>query len=420
MSDNISKDAFSELKRKILKGMDLHVQIDEKKIKQLISDVIQREISTGNLSLPATEVGSLEKKMWNEFMGFGPLQPLMEDPDITEIMVNGPEFVYIEKHGKKTLSNVMFEDANQIRGLIEKMLHPTGKRIDELAPYVDFSLDEGSRINAILPPLAQNGPFMTIRKFLKSLEDVSHMITIGTLNETMASFLKACIESKLNIMFSGATGSGKTTILEVLSSYINEDERIVTIEDTRELFFRQDHVIHLLTRNPNIENKGEVTLGDLFKNSLRMRPSRIVLGEIRGGEALDFLQALNSGHKGCLAVIHASSSQDVGLRLESLILCSGRQIPLHALRNQISRGLDVIVQMTQYPDGSRKISQISEVTGQNEKGEVEVKDIFQFEMAHFDKKAGLLKGQFKHTGHKPHFLSEFLKKGIEFDHELFK
>jgi len=297
------------------------------------------------------------------------------------------------------------------------MIAPSGRRVDESSPCVDFSLNDGSRVNVILPPLAIKGATVTIRKFLDFIQSTDDLVKMGTIDGRMAEFLRACVKAKVNILFSGATGSGKTTTLEVLSSYINSDERIITIEDALELKLRQEHVVNLLTRPSNIEGKGEVSPRELFRNTLRMRPTRIILGEVRGEEALDYLQALNSGHRGSLAVIHASTPADAISRLETMALYAGINFPAWAIRNQISSGLDLIVQQAQLSDGSRKITHITEV-GKMKDNQVELKNIFSYEIEEVSTDASV-KGEFK-AENVPGFMPIFKKKGIEINKNIFK
>ncbi len=352
----------------------------------------------------------------NDFLGLGPIQKFMDDPTITEIMVNGPNKIYIEKNGKKVLSEVQFDDQAHLRYIVEKMVAPSGRRVDESSPYVDFSLKDGSRVNVILPPLSVDGITITIRKFLRSIEKVEDLVKLGSINQQMADFLVACIKAKINIMFSGATGSGKTTTLEVLSSYLDLSERIVTIEDTLELNLYQDHVVRLLTRPPNIEGKGEVSPRDLFRNTLRMRPTRIILGEIRGKEAMDYLQALNSGHRGSLSVIHASDPVDALTRLETMALYAGLNLPAWAIRKQISQGLDLIIQQEQLQDGTRKLTHITEV-GKLENNNINLRDIFVYDIEELSDDFKV-KGSFKAKS-KPTFFGTFAKKGIKINENIF-
>jgi len=351
----------------------------------------------------------------DDFLGLGPLQKLMEDEEITEIMVNGPYNVYIEKEGKKTLSDIKFDNEAHLRYIIEKMLSPTGRRVDESFPYADFSLEDGSRVNVIIPPLTIGGAKVTIRKFLQSLVKVEDLIRLGTIDVRMAEFFVACIRAGVNILFSGATGSGKTTTLGILSSYLSPQERIITIEDAPELVLNQNHVVRLFTRPSNIEGKGSVPLRNLFRNTLRMRPTRVILGEIRGEEAMDYLQALNSGHRGCLAIIHASSPLVAITRLETMALYAGLNLPPWAIRQQISSGLDLIVQQEQLFDGSRKITYITEV-GSLKENQITLRDIFRYEEE--DQGDSKIKGAFKAKG-VPDFYPLFKKKGIDIKKDIF-
>jgi pilus assembly protein CpaF len=353
-----------------------------------------------------------------EFSGFGPIEKLMEDPEVTEIMINGPKQIYVEKRGKKRLADITFDSDQQLMALIYKFLAPTRRHVDESTPYTDVSLQDGSRVNIIIPPLALDGPVVTIRKFLKEIAKVEDLINLGTLDNRMADFLVACIKAKINMIFSGATGSGKTTTLNVLSSQISNDERIVTIEDTAELRLAQEHVVRLETRQPNIEGKGEVTIRSLFKNSLRMRPGRIILGEARGAEALDMLQAMCSGHRGALAVIHASSPQDVIYRLETMILTSGLPITLEAIHRQIAAAVNLIIQQELLPDGTRKIMRLTQINGLQD-GQVALDDIFIYDIEKMTAD-GKIQGKFRATGITPVFYPLFQKAGISLSREIFK
>ncbi|MBD3246619.1 MAG: CpaF family protein [Candidatus Omnitrophica bacterium] len=357
------------------------------------------------------------RELIDEFIGFGPLEPLMQDPQVTEIMINGPYQVYMEKDGRKVPTDLQFDDETHLRHTIDKMLLPTGKRVDESYPYVDFSLQDGSRVNVIIPPLSVGGTTVTIRKFLRSINAVEDLVELGTIDQRMADFLVACIKAKVNILFSGATGSGKTTTLEVLSSYLSPLERIIVIEDTLELTLRQDHVVRILTRPPNIEGKGEVTIRDLFINTLRMRPTRIILGEIRGPEAMDYLQALNSGHRGCLAVIHAATPFDALTRLETTALYAGLYLPVWAIRKQIASGVDLIVQHDQLTDGTRKITYMTEVE-RIEGEDIVLRDIFRYHVEDVDEE-GKVRGAFA-AKNAPSFFPLFRKKGVELSKEIFE
>jgi len=341
----------------------------------------------------------------------------MKDPMVTEIMINGPRKVYIEKMGRKMLTNVIFDDDASLMRLIYRILSPTRRRVDEYSPYTDVSLPDGSRVNIIIPPLALDGPTITIRKFSRELKKAEDLIALGTLDKRMSDFLIASIKAKINIVFSGSTGAGKTTTLNVFSSYISEEEWIITIEDTAELHLAQEHVVRLEAKQANIEGKGEITIRELFKNSLRMRPSRIILGEIKGAEALDMLQAACSGHRGSLVVIHGNSPQDVIYRLETIILTSGVPIALEVIQRQIANAIHLIVHQEQLSDGSRKITHISQVNGLRN-GEVVVEDIFTYIFEGIDAE-GNVRGRWEATGIIPVFYHLFKKAGIELSEHLF-
>jgi pilus assembly protein CpaF len=409
-----------EIKKELRKELGMWIGGQQKVTAEFIKDVSTKFFD--NMELQGK--GHVDKEnrekiisaICEDFLGFGPLNKLMEDEEITEIMVNGPYRIYIEKDGRKVICDVKFDDEAHLRNILEKMLTPVHRRVDETSPYVDFALPNGSRVNIILPPLAIGGAVVTIRKFLQSIHQAEDLVKMGTIDERMAEFLVACIKAKINMLFSGATGSGKTTTLEVLSYYIDHHERIITIEDALELSLRQDHVVRLLTRPPNIEGKGEVTPRDLFRNTLRMRPTKIILGEIRGAEAMDYLQALNSGHRGCLGVIHASSPRDALTRLETMALYAGLNIPSWAIRGQISSGLELIVQQEQLLDGTRKITHLTEV-GDLKDNEVILHDLFRYEISGVDEDRKVI-GKFKAYG-KPSFFPIFQKKGIRLSENIF-
>jgi len=401
---------YERLRQEKLSKDDLIATIDQ------IFELMEKQ---QNLSISAEEKKVVTSQVVNDLLGWGPLQSLMEDGEITEILVNGPHKVYMEKGGKNIASDVKFDDEAHLKYIIERMIRPTRRRLDESCPYVDFSLDDGSRVNIIIPPLSTIGPTVTIRKFLKNIQNLDDLVDLGTLSKKMADFLEGCIKAKINMLFSGATGVGKTTTLEVLSSYIDPSERIITIEDSQELHLRQDHVISLLTRAPNIEGKGEVAIRDLFRNTLRMRPSRIILGEIRGREALDFLQALNSGHRGCLAVIHASSPEDATARIETMVFYAGVNIPMWVVRKQIFRGLDLVIQQEQLVDGSRRITRISEIRELDNENNIIIKDLFYFRQKDLDSEGRVI-GEFKSTGIVPQFMDRFSKMGVKIPEDTFR
>jgi len=382
-------------------------------VKEFARQVLESKLKQKRLQLDAGAKESLVSAVCDDLLGFGPLEPLLRDNTITEIMVNGPDRIFIERSGRKTLSENRFDDESHLRTIMEKMLAMAGRRLDESSPYVDFSLKDGSRINAIISPLAVDGSTVTIRKFLDSLKSLDDLVRLKTINEPMSRFLRAAIQAKLNIMFAGATGAGKTATLNVLSHEIAPDERVITIEDALELKWNQRHVVRLLTRANNIEGKGAVSVRQLFSNTLRMRPTRIILGEIRGEEALDYLQAINSGHDGTLAVLHASTPADVVGRLETMAMYAGLELPSSEIRRQIASGLNLIIQHEQLADGSRKITYLTEIGGIKEDGEIILNDLFRFEITG-RADSGEVTGEFKLVN-KPTNLLRFKKRGIRLD-----
>lgn len=353
----------------------------------------------------------------NDLTGFGPINPLLLDEEVSEVMVNGPKQVYCERKGKLVLTSIQFRDDEHVMSVIEKIVAPIGRRIDESSPMVDARLPDGSRVNAIIPPLALNGPTITIRKFSKDPFQIEDLVNFGTLTADMATFLDACVKARLNIFVSGGTGSGKTTTLNVLSNFIPDDERIVTIEDAAELQLGQDHVVSLESRPSNIEGKGAITIRDLVKNSLRMRPDRVVIGEVRGSEALDMLQAMNTGHDGSLATGHSNSPRDMISRLETMVLLGGVELPIKAIREQISGALDLIIQQSRLKDGSRKITNITEVQGME--GDVIVlQDIFNFVQEGVNEKGKII-GRLVPTGVRPKFYEKLEASGIHIPPSVF-
>ncbi|MFS1511945.1 CpaF family protein [Chengkuizengella sp. SCS-71B] len=346
----------------------------------------------------------------NDLTGYGPINPLLLDPTITEVMVNGPEQIYVEKAGKIIKTEVQFRDDEHIMSIIEKIVAPIGRRIDESSPMVDARLPDGSRVNAIIPPLALKGPTLTIRKFSKDPYKMEDLIKFGTLTDDMAVFIDACVKAKLNVFVSGGTGSGKTTTLNVLSSCIPSDERIITIEDAAELQLWQEHVVSLESRPSNLEGKGEISIRDLVKNALRMRPERIIIGEVRSGEALDMLQAMNTGHDGSLATGHSNSPRDMISRLETMVLMVGIDLPVKAIREQIAGAIDVIIHQSRMKDGTRRITHITEVQGLE--GDVIVlQDIFVFEQYGINEEGKII-GELKPTGIRPKFYERLETSGI--------
>lgn len=386
-------------------------------LRERIFAVIAEESPKANITLTQRETEGLSNTLLDDMVGFGPIQPLLEEEDISEVMVNGPFQIYYEKKGKLILSDIKFKDNDHVMRIIERIVAPIGRRIDESVPYVDARLPDGSRVNAIIPPLALNGPTITIRKFKKEALGIADLVRFGTLTQEMASFIEACIKVRLNIVVSGGTGSGKTTTLNILSSFIPEDERIITCEDAAELQLRQPHVVRLETRPANIEGKGEVSMRELIKNTLRMRPERVIVGECRGGEALDMLQAMNTGHDGSLTTGHANTPRDMLARLETMVLMAGMDLPVRAIREQISSAVHMIVQQSRLKDGSRKITYLTEIQGM-EGDKVVTQDIFRFEQTGVDEKGKII-GRLKPTGIRPKFASKFQEFGINLPPNIF-
>lgn len=374
-----------------------------------------REIITECLTQRAEAITKAKREqliqeIFDDVTGLGPLEVLIRDEDISEIMVNGPNTVYIERKGRLELSNVFFRDDAHVAQIINRIVSPLGRRCDEANPMVDARLPDGSRVNAIVPPVALSGPTITIRKFNSTPLQISDLIGFNSISFGMAAFLEACVKGRCNVVVSGGTGSGKTTLLNVLSSFIPETERIVTIEDAAEIQLMQNHVITLEARPANVEGKGAVTIRDMVKNSLRMRPDRIIIGEVRSGEALDMLQAMNTGHDGSLATGHANTPRDMISRLETMVMMSGMDLPIKAIREQIASAINIIVQQTRLRDGSRKVVAITEVTGME--GEiVTLQDIFVFKQEGYDA-AGKVKGKFMATGIRPYIIDTLEANGI--------
>ena len=372
-------------------------------------------------SLPLTTADrrQLLNEIASDVLGYGPIDPLLNDADITEVMVNGPYDIYVEKNGKLTKSEIRFVDQVHLRRIIDKIVGQIGRRVDEATPLVDARLPDGSRVNAVIPPLAIGGPFLTIRKFSVDPFGESDLIRFGTMTQRTADFLRACVVGRLNVLISGGTGSGKTTTLNVLSSYLPTDERIVTVEDAAELQLHQDHVLSLETRPPNIEGKGAIAIRDLVKNCLRMRPDRIVVGECRGGEALDMLQAMNTGHDGSLTTLHSNGPRDTISRLETMVLMAGYDLPVRAIREQISSAVDLIVHVSRLRDGTRRITHVTEVEGM-EGDMITLQDLFLFDFGMGMDDNGKFRGTLKATGIRPSFSDQLLDVGIKLPPDLFE
>ncbi|MFA9397891.1 MAG: CpaF family protein [Clostridiaceae bacterium] len=416
-------DPYYELKSKIQNRVIEELDIDfnliadnNEEMKKEIKNILIVQVEKESLNMTNNEKKKIMDELLDEIIGFGPITEFLNDNEVTEIMVNGPDRIYVEKNGKLKLTNAKFKNNNHVMHVIKKIVSPIGRRIDESSPMVDARLFNGSRVNAIIPPLAIDGPSITIRKFSEDPFRIEDLINFSTLNRKMAELLRFCVQGRLNIVVSGGTGSGKTTTLNVLSSFIPSTDRIVTIEDSAELQLCQDHVVRLETRPANVEGKGEISIRDLVKNSLRMRPDRIIVGEVRSGEALDMLQAMNTGHDGSLTTGHANTPRDMLSRLETMVLMSGMNLPIKAIRDQAASAIDLIVQQSRLMDGSRKITHITEVQGME--GDVIVlQDIYRFIQNGVDGK-GKVKGEFKSTGIVPKFSEKLKEKGIKITEDI--
>jgi pilus assembly protein CpaF len=393
--------------------LDLTNQVEvRRQIEELFGKIADEE----GLALTRAERVRMLEQITDEILGLGPLEPLLRDETLTEVMVNGPQQVYIERDGKLELTNVTFQNDEHVMKIIQRIIAPIGRRVDESSPMVDARLADGSRVNAIIPPLSLVGPVITIRKFSATPYTVDDLVRFGTATPEMFEFLEACVKARLNVFVSGGTGSGKTTMLNILSSFIPNDERIVTIEDAAELQLRQEHVVTLEARPPNIEGKGQIPIRELVRNSLRMRPDRIVVGECRSAEALDMLQAMNTGHDGSMSTGHANTPRDMLSRLETMVLMAGMDLPLRAIREQISSAVDLIVHQNRLKDGTRKIVNITEVQGME--GDVIVmQDVFVFEQTGVNE--GRIEGRLKPTGIRPHFVERFEVAGVHLPPNIF-
>jgi pilus assembly protein CpaF len=413
------QDLKSTIHRKLVDRLDLSTvsEIPTEQLSGIIKAVVESLIANEGIPLTRVERDRLVLEIQHETLGLGPLEPLLQDPDIADILVNGPNQVYIEKHGKLERTEVAFKDDDHLMSVIERIVSKVGRRVDESSPLVDARLPDGSRVNVIIPPLSLDGPAVSIRRFGISPLKMENLIENQSLTGEMARTFGAMIKARLNILVSGGTGAGKTTLLNILSASIPDTERIVTIEDSAELILQQDHVVRLETRPPNIEGKGTVTQRDLVRNALRMRPDRIIVGEVRGGEALDMLQAMNTGHDGSISTIHANSPRDALARLETMVLMAGYDLPARAIREQMSSALNVMIQVARLSDGTRKIVKVSEVTGME--GDVLVmQDIFVYEKQGLTDE-GKVQGQFRATGVRPKFLDVIHTAGIHLESEMF-
>ena len=418
-------DALAEAKAKIMGELMGRIgtrindpDLTEGRLHDLMRSELARVVDAQNLVLSVDERATIIREIEDDTLGLGPIQQLLEDSSVTEIMVNGHETVYVERNGVIVRTPLRFVDEDHLRRVIERIVARVGRRIDESSPLVDARLPDGSRVNAVIPPLAVHGSSLTIRKFSDTPYTVDDLIRFGSLTRPLADFLDGCVKSKLNILVSGGTGTGKTTLLNVLSSSIPHNERIVTIEDAVELKLQQEHVIVLESRPPNIEGSGEVTIRDLVRNSLRMRPDRIVVGECRGGEALDMLQAMNTGHDGSISTIHANAPRDCIARLETLVLMAGMDLPLRAIREQVVSAIDLIVQIQRLRDGSRRVTHVTEVVGM-EGDTVVLQDAFLFDYQAGFGPDGHHRGIARATGLRPRFLDKFDEAGVPYNLALF-
>ena len=427
-ADEVREESYQAIKKEIhthiidempddLQRVISQSSADQKELRRLVEGMCADAIKDNPFAIPLGDRERLVEELISEILGLGPIEPLLKDPSVTEVMVNGPDSIYIERKGRLQKTDVRFRNTEHLMHIIDRIVTAVGRRVDESSPMVDARLADGSRVNVIIPPLSLSGPCVTIRKFSKDVLTVDKMIEFGSFDQRMAEFLEDCVKGRLNIVVSGGTGSGKTTLLNVLSSYVPATERIVTLEDSAELQLKQDHVVTLETRPPNIEGEGEVTMRDLVRNALRMRPDRIIVGECRTGEALYMLQAMNTGHDGSMTTAHANSARDALSRLETMVLMSGMELPLRAIRSQIASAVDIIVQIARLRDGSRKIINIAEVTGM-EGDIITLQDLFYFENHGVDQD-GRITGAFLTSGLRPLCTEKLAMNGVTLPPDLF-
>lgn len=410
------------LHERLLDILDLSLidSLDAATLKREIRKAVEYLFSKGEVTLPlnAREKELFYQEIQDEVLGLGPIEPFMHDPTVTDVLVNTYRQIYVERSGKLELTGVRFKDNIHLKKIIDRIVSAVGRRIDESCPMVDARLADGSRVNAIVPPLSIDGPMLSIRRFSADPLEMDDLIGLGSVSPDIAILLQGIVKARLNVLISGGTGTGKTTLLNVLSRFIPSDERVVTIEDSVELQLKQEHVVRLETRPPNIEGVGEITQRDLVRNSLRMRPDRIIVGEVRGDEVVDMLQAMNTGHDGSLTTIHANSPQDALLRLETLVAMSGLNIPNEAVRRYISSALDVVIQVSRMMDGSRKLISFQEIVGM-EGNTISMQEIFCYEQTGLDSK-GMLEGSFRAQGVVPRFFEKFKTYGINVSYEPFQ
>ncbi|HEX2179301.1 MAG TPA: CpaF family protein [Actinomycetota bacterium] len=400
-------------------GTKLTAKNKADELKVVVSENLEAALTRAGISLPASQRPKFVAELTADLLGYGPLEELLGDPKVTEIMCNGYNDIYVERAGKLVHTDVAFNDEQHLRQVIEKIVGTIGRRIDESSPMVDARLPDGSRVNAILPPVAVDSPLLTIRRFPATPFTVADLISLGALNEEAASFLEAAVLGKLNIIVSGGTGTGKTTLLNVLGDFVPSDERIITIEDAAEIRLSQPHVVRMETRPANIEGAGLVGIRDLVRNALRMRPDRIVVGEVRGGEALDMLQAMNTGHEGSLTTIHSNSPRDALTRLDTMVLMAGYDLPVRAIRQQIAAALDLVIQIARFGDGSRRITHISEIQGM-EGDIITLQDIFRYTFAEGGRESAQSSGSLRPTGLRPKVVEKLQDKGIPVQAKLFR
>ena len=414
------KDVYADIKRTIhvdiIREMNRegNVAIDRGSIYKMLDE----KINDDEYKIPRIDRPKVFSELFNDIVGYGPIEELVESEKFSEIMINGPDHVYVEQGGKLVLTDKKFRDEEHLMNIIDRIVSQVGRHVDESSPMCDARLPDGSRVNVIIPPLSLVGPVVTIRKFGKKPISAQQLIKFGSLNQNMLHFLEACVKGKLNIIVSGGTGSGKTTLLNVLSSFINDDERIVTIEDAAEVQLKQEHVITLEARPANLEGKGAITIRNLVKNALRMRPDRIIIGEVRSEETLDMLQAMNTGHDGSLTTIHANSPRDSIARVETMVMMSGMELPLKAIRDQVASAIDLIIQQSRLRDGTRKVTSISEVVGM-EGDIVSMQEIFRYETEGHVDASGKFIGRFKATGVRPYCLEKIRGNGVNVNNDWF-
>jgi len=416
-----ARDAYKDLKNRVQNRLiaELDPAMDVSRtgeVRETIREMYESILQEESIILGRRERDTLFEQIVAEILGLGPLQPLLAEDSVSEIMVNGPKKIFVERNGKLQRTNIAFESDEHLMRIIERIVAPLGRRIDESSPTVDARLEDGSRVNAVIPPISLQGPILTIRKFFTDPLTVEDLIRFGTVSEELMEFLKACVVAATNVVISGGTGTGKTTFLNILSNYIPNDERIITIENAAELQIRAEHVVTLESRPPNVEGRGEISIRDLVINSLRMRPDRIVVGECRGPESLDMLQAMNTGHEGSMTTLHANNTRDALSRLETMVLMAGMELPHRAIREQVASAIDLIVQLSRFRDGSRRVISITEVQGM-EGDVITTADVFKFEQSGFEN--GRVIGRLRPTGIRPKFMNRIEEAGIHLPPSIF-